>query len=367
MQDSQEKIIETDKDTEEQDRSDEAVNSDGAFYNLEMAEVPYTIFEYLRKITQKKIIVQPDFQRLLVWTDEQKSRFIESVLMNFPIPPMYLNETIDAKYMIIDGLQRTTALGLFYNNKHKLSGLKTLKGFNDKFYEDLPDTLQTKFEDKKLTIFALSPKTPMHVIYDLFNRINTGGTQLNRQEVRNCIYIGESTKLLKELSEKPFFKTAIGNGIKPTRMKDREAILRYLAFRWFNYEDGYKGDMSVFIEEAMKGINNMKEDKILEISNDFKNVMEWSFMIWGRRNFRIPTPSTRGSINVAILESVCNYLSKKGRAFIERNQDALSNNFDKLVLNNQYIEAVSTSTGNRNKVLDRFRIAYDILNEGIND
>jgi len=378
MQDSEENIIEpeknteentieTDKDTEEQDRSEDAVNSGEAFFNLEMAEVPYTIFDYLRRVTQQRIIVQPDFQRLLVWTADQRSRFIESVLMNFPIPPMYLNETVDAKYMIIDGLQRTTALGLFYNNAYKLSGLETLKEYNDIYFRDLPETLQTKFEDKKLTIFALSPRTPMKVIYDLFNRINTGGTQLNRQEVRNCIYIGESTKLLRKLSEEDFFRRAISNGIKPTRMKDREAILRYLSFRWLDYENNYKGDISEFIEEAMKGINRMSAVSVQEMYDDFRYVMEWSYRIWGRQNFRVPTATTRGSINVAILESVCKYLSGKSDDFLERNTEVIRRNFVALLNDDVYFQSVSTSTGNRIKVLDRFRIAATILNFGTND
>ena len=89
----------------------------------------------------------------------------------------------------------------------------------------MPETLQSKFEDKKLTVFVLKPSTPMVVIYDLFNRINTGGTQLNRQEVRNCIFIGKSTQLLKELSGQDYFKLAINEGVKDTRMKDREVVL----------------------------------------------------------------------------------------------------------------------------------------------
>lgn len=90
------------------------------------------------------------------------------------------------------------------------------------------------------------------VVYDIFERVNTGGTQLNRQEIRNCIFAGKATKLLKKLSEQEYFKQAIDYGFSPKRMKDRELILRYLAFKIFDDNEDYQGDMSDFIEEAMK-------------------------------------------------------------------------------------------------------------------
>jgi hypothetical protein len=77
-----------------------------------------------------------------------------------------------------------------------LGGLEALPKYNGETFRSLPETLRSKFEDKKLTIFVLKPSTPMVVIYDLFNRINTGGTQLNRQGF-NCIFIGNSTKLFE--------------------------------------------------------------------------------------------------------------------------------------------------------------------------
>ena len=227
----------------------------------------------------------------------------------------------------------------------------------------MPEPLKSKFEDKKLTVFVLKPSTPMVVIYDLFNRINTGGTQLNRQEVRNCIFIGKSTQLLKELAQEHCFKQAIDWGVRDTRMKDREVALRYLAFRWFDYEKEYSGDMSGFIEAAMKKVNQMNDEDIERMKTDFKRVMTMSYAIWGNKNFRIPTDYTRGTINTAVLESVCNYLSTKSDDFITRNKKVIKNNFEKLLANSIYYDAVTRSTGSKQKVLDRFSIAHDILNQ----
>ena len=365
MTELEQKIIEKDEDTAIEDKNDGGLYPyDPAYENIEIGEDPFSIFEYLRQLEKGKITIQPDFQRNQVWNNIQKSKFIESIILNFPLPPIYLNETKESTYIVIDGLQRSTALQQFYKGIYALTGIEALPKYNGYRFKDLPEILQSKFENKKLTVFILKPSTPMVVIYDLFNRINTGGTQLNRQEVRNCIFIGKSTQLLKELSEQYYFKEAIDWGVKDTRMKDRELVLRYIAFRWFDFQNEYSGDMSDYVETAMKKINKMDESQISQMKVDFEKVMKWSFEIWGNTNFRIPTDYTRGTINTAILESVCNYLSFQEDSFLERNQEIINENFSTLIHAPVYFEAVTKSTGNKAKVLDRFRLAHEILNQG---
>lgn len=365
MTEEENKIIILDDDTYNEDQNDNEGGLypyDPAYENIEIGEDPFSIFEYLRQLKKGKILIQPDFQRKQVWNNKQKSKFIESIILNFPLPPIYLNETKESTYIVIDGLQRSTALKQFYDGEFALVGIEALPKYNTCKFKDLPEVLQSKFEDKKLTVFILKPSTPMVVIYDLFNRINTGGTQLNRQEVRNCIFIGKSTQLLKELSEQQYFKQAISSGVSDTRMKDREVILRYLTFRWFNYENEYSGDMSDFVEAAMKKINQKDDLKIQEMQNDFQRVMKISYSIWHDKNFRIPTESTRGTINIAIFETVSNYISSKNDDFINVNKAIIKRNYTTLIHNKTYFEAVTKSTANKAKVLDRFRLAHEILN-----
>jgi hypothetical protein len=357
-------VLELDQDTSVEDKNDGGLYPyDPAYENIEIGENPFSIFEYLRQLEKGKITIQPDFQRNQVWNNVQKSKFIESIILNFPLPPMYLNETKESTYIVIDGLQRSTALQQFYEGGFALTGIEALPKYNGDKFKDLPEILQSKFENKKLTVFILKPSTPMVVIYDLFNRINTGGTQLNRQEVRNCIFIGKATQLLKELSEEDYFKEATNWGVKGTRMKDREVILRYVAFRWFNFQNEYNSDMSDYVETAMKKINKMEEPQVQEIRSDFERVMRWSYNIWGTGNFRIPTDRTRGTINTAILETVCNYISYRDDSFLDRNVDTIRTNYSTLISNEIYFEAVTKSTGNKAKVLDRFRLVNEILNQ----
>jgi len=358
-------IIETDEDTFVEDKSDDGglYPYDPAYTDIEISETPFSVYEYLRQLNKGKIVIQPDFQRNEVWNPTQKSKFIESIILNFPLPPIYLNETTESKYIVIDGLQRTTALFEYCKNDFALSGIEALPKYNNDKFEDLPEILRSKIEDKKLTVFVLKPSTPLVVIYDLFNRINTGGTQLNRQEVRNCIFIGHSTKLLKELSEEDYFKQAIDNGVSPKRMKDREVILRYISFRWSDYKSKYTGDMSEFVEKMMVRLNKSEIEELNKIKNDFKRVMNWSFKIWGKKNFRIPTEKSKGTINTAVLESVSNYLSYQSDNFLEENRKTIELNYSNLIEDQNYFQSVTRSTGNKTKVMDRFRIVHELLHE----
>lgn len=365
-------IIETDEDTEDVDNTEEEHKLKTVIYDplktsLDIQEDKFSIYEYMRKYDKKQLVIDPDYQRNIVWKNAQMSRFIESIMLNFPLPAMYLNQRSDGDFVIIDGLQRTTALHLFIKNQFALKDLKTLGYLNGKKFSELPEAFQTKIEDKNLNMYILKPSTPIDVIYELFDRINTGGTPLNRQEVRNCIFIGKATELLKDLAKTDEFTTAIGYGIDATRMKDQEAILRYLSFHLLDYEKNYQGDLSPFVENAMKVINQMKTEEIERLRTDFIRVMKWAYEILGSKTFRIPIYhengelKLKGFINISILESVCNFISKYSDEFLQKYKTQIANNYDILIQNQEYLNAVKISTGNKAKVHTRFQLAEQIL------
>jgi hypothetical protein len=334
--------------------------------DIDIREDKQSIYQFMRQYDQKKLVIDPDYQRNLVWKPHQMSRFIESIVLNFPLPPLYVNQQIDGRYVIIDGLQRTTTLHKFVNDEFVLSDLVALEKLNGKKFSDLPDEYKAKIEDKNLLLYVIKPSTPIEVIYELFDRINTGGTPLNRQEVRNCIYLGKATDLLKELSKADYFRKAIDNGVSSTRMKDREVVLRYLAFKMFDYEKDYTGDLSEFVENAMKNINKMGEEEIEILRQDFKRVMKLTFEFFGKRNFRFPIinkdgNTSRGFINTSMLESVAYFFSIKSDDFLRTNKDKIIENFDELLKTLTYIDAVRFSTGSKFRVVNRFRLAQEIL------
>ncbi|MGD1909516.1 MAG: DUF262 domain-containing protein [Rivularia sp. (in: cyanobacteria)] len=359
-------VILTDEDILEED----SVNSGGLYpydpteADIDIRDDPQSVFEFMRKYDNGKLIIDPDFQRNVVWRLEQKSQFIESVILNFPLPPWYVNQTKDGKYIIVDGLQRTTALHEFVNDKFILTGLEALtklNGYKFSKLKELPGDYQTKIEDKKLIIYIIRPSVPIEVVYDIFNRVNTKGTQLKRQEIRNCIYSGESTKLLKELSEEDYFKTAIDNGVSSKRMRDREVILRYLAFKIFDYKQDYQGNLNYFVEDAMRKINLMSDEDINKLKQDFERVMKKTFDFFGNKNFRLPSVKNRGIINIAIFESVCNFFSVYSDDFLEINKKTIIENFNCLLENEDYLDSIKNSTSSKSKVIARFELAKEIL------
>lgn len=359
-------VVLTDEDILEEDSSDSGglYPYDPTEADIDIRDDPQSVFELMRKYDNGKLIIDPDFQRNVVWRLEQKSQFIESVILNFPLPPWYVNQTKDGKYIIVDGLQRTTALHEFVNDEFDLTGLEALtqlNGYNFSELKELPGDYQTRIEDKKLIIYIIRPSVPVKVVYDIFNRVNTQGTQLKRQEVRNCIYSGKSTQLLKELSEQEYFKKAIDNGVSSKRMRDREVILRYLAFKIFDYKDDYQGDLNDFVEKAMRQINLMSDEKISQLKKDFERVMRTTFEFFGNQNFRLPSGKNRGKINIAIFESVSYFFSISSDDFLERNKENISKNFNKLLENEEYLDSIKNSTSSKSRVITRFKLAQEIL------
>jgi hypothetical protein len=334
---------------------------------VDIKEDRFSVFELLRKLSQDKVLMNPDFQRNLVWKQFQKSQFIESIILNVPLPPLYFRKELDGKYIIVDGLQRTSTLKAFLSEepteRFALEGLEALPQLNGKFFNILDDDLKTRVEDKSLLVYVLQPSVPMLVVYDIFNRINTGGTQLERQEIRNCIFIGKSTTLLKKLAESSEFKHAIDFGISPSRMKDREAVLRCLAFKIFNYYEDFNNSMDDFLERAMKKINRMSSDEIRDLESGFLRVMTWTFDFFGNKNFRLPTEHSRGRINIAIMESVSYFFWHSADSFLSGRMSEITHNYHHVLLKDpRYVESVRFSTGATSKVKERFALAQQILN-----
>lgn len=327
---------------------------------IDIKEDRFTVFELIRKIKGEKVIMNPEFQRKLVWKQQQKSQFIESIILNVPLPPFYYKKNLEGKFIIVDGLQRTSTLQSFLNNEFSLQGLNALTQLNNSYFGNLEEALRTRIEDKSLLIYVVQPSVPMVVVYDIFNRINTGGTQLERQEIRNCIFIGESTRLLQRLSNREEFKKAIDWGIPDTRMKDREAILRCIAFTIMDYKIEYNNSMDEFLENAMKKLNKMSTNEIHDIENTFIRIMELTYESFGRNNFRLPTEFSRGRINIAVMETIYYFYSRNiGNSLISQNR--ILENYHNLINDDEYTDSVRYSTGSSTKVKTRFRRAIEIL------
>lgn len=359
-------VIETDEDTPEEYTDENAglYPYDPLQKDIDIRENPYSIFELKRRCDQKKIILDPEFQRNPnVWNQDQKSKFIESIILNFPLPYWYVKQTKNGEYIVVDGLQRTLTIRDFIDNKFKLTGLKFLPELNDCSFDDLKQITgdyETRIEDKKISLYVIPYSAPPNILYEIFERVNTGGTQLQRQELRNCIFTGKSTNLLKELSEEDYFRQAIDYGFSPKRMKDRELILHYLAFKICK---DYQGDMNDFLEKTMQKINEMSEEQIDEIKKDFKRVMSLTYDFFGKENFRLPTNRGRGKVNMIMFESISYFFSTHDDQFLKQHKETIKQNFVKLRENPEYVGSIKQVRNDKNTVIKRFYLAQEILGD----
>lgn len=270
---------------------------------IKIEKAQYSVFEMKRRYDRGVICIDPDFQRNDVWGQKQKSELIESVIMGIPLPLIYLAENADGRLVVVDGRQRLTTFFEFLDNKFRLRDLKILKTINGMNIQDLDNNKMysryvTMIEDTQLVVQIIKYPTKDRVRFDIFDRVNRGGTPLNKQEMRNALYQGKATELLKRLASAESFKRATGGGVSGKRMKDKYIILRAVCF--YLYFSGkmsdcngkpveYRSDMEDFLGTGMQLFNQMQDNRIREIEYLFDATMNRAFMCRGADGFRIPT------------------------------------------------------------------------------
>ncbi len=267
----------------------------------------YSAFEIKRMAEETgDLVIAPPFQRRLVWKMDQKRELIESILMGIPMPVVYVFEDENGQKQVVDGRQRISTIISFMNNEFKLDKLKMLPSFNGQKFQDLNPLYKSKVERYQIPVYIIEPPTPERVKYDIFDRVNRGGTQLNHQEMRNALYQGYSTELLKKISKSDSFKKATGNGVKPARMRDQYIILRFFAFylqRTVNLKFRYKSNIDELLAETMKHLNAMQASEVESLQQLFITAMNRSYSILGPDGFRFaPANINRRPVNMALFE-----------------------------------------------------------------
>lgn len=335
----------------------------------------FSLFELKRRFDNKErqdIIIDPEFQRNSVWDNRQKCELIESILMGIPLPVIYLFEQKDGKKQVVDGRQRLTTIFDYINNEFTLTNLKILHDENTKKFEKLKPLYQGKIEDFQLQAYIIQPPTPERVKYDIFDRVNRGGTRLTNQEMRNALYQGKSTVLLKELAESTEFKNATGKAISDKRMKGRYIILRALSFyilqkKWFENSDFkdlvYKSDIDDFLAKTMSFINDLSDDKIEYLQKIFLQAMKNSYKTLGADGFRFDKKGNKNvkrPINMALFEALTylfldDNIDYSNNDLIKNKIDALKTEFDESNFSNQ----IDSST----KVNYRFSRINELIKE----
>ncbi len=370
--------LEARENKETTDEENEEVYPDA---EVNISRESFSAFQLKRKHDQKPPMLKldPDFQREFLWNEKQKSELIESIIMGIPLPLIYVKEDENGVFIIVDGRQRLTTLFDFMNDKFSLKSLRMLYDINRKKFSGLTQKQKNRIEECQLSLHVIKNPTKDRVTFDLFDRVNRGGTRLNNQEMRNALYQGNATKLLKELSASKNFKKATENSIYTKRMKDRYLILRFIAFYlWRNKklldvitdeQVEYKSDIEDFLSKTMLFLNNdISEDIIKKLPNIFEDAMKNSFKLFGKGCFRLPKKSQQGPrrpINMALFETISYFSAElKNNQLIDINKNNLiKKKYKELIRDEEYVFALTHSVDSNIRIEERFKKIEDKIEE----
>lgn len=224
--------------------------------------VDFTFGEIVNLHNDNEIVIQPEYQRLFRWSDEQKSRLIESILIELPIPPIFLIENEIGVLELIDGLQRVSSVLQFISadtinlEPLTLGGCDLMPELNGRKFEDLEMVQRLRVKRTPIRAIIIRKGGDQFIKYELFKRLNTGGSLLSPQEIRNCssrmVEGGEKFYgFLKQLSDYENFKKSIVRLDENAQQQkgDEELVLRFFAVK--NYTQGYKGNIKEWLDDYM--------------------------------------------------------------------------------------------------------------------
>ena len=326
-----------------------------------------------------RLVIQPNYQRKYVWDAKKASKLIESILINIPIPIIYLAATKDNKINVIDGQQRLTSVfsfidGSFPDGKaFKLSGLNVYSELNGKAYRDLEESLQNKISDYSIRTITFSADSNPDLQYEIFSRLNTGSVALNDQELRNCIYRGKFNELIKELASDEAYLKLLGMKTPHKRMKDVELVLRFIAFYEKSYIN-YSSPVKKFLNDTMREKNNIADADAKRIKEAFKKAVTNLTYLLGENSFRrFKMDGVNGSweknrLNVALFGILMDSMARLETTVLMRHLDAIREAYIDLMVSNQdFINSIMINTSDTPVVNRRFEIWRNTLNSIIQD
>ena len=317
-----------------------------------------TIYDVIRRIDQGRYVMDPEFQRELVWDSDKQSKLIESVIMRIPLPVFYLAEDDDGRMVILDGLQRLTTFQLFMKDELRLR-LQSREELDGKQFSDLSSKLQNRVEDCNLTFYILDSKVPERARLDIFERVN-GGVPLTRQQMRNSLFMGEATRFLKNEVATDIFREATGNSLNRKTMRDREFVNRFCAFQVLPISD-YQGDMDDFLAKCLRKMNGMAPSDLARLSDEFRTGLSNNLVLFGRHAFRkhgLDADRERRSVlNASFWDVMSTGLSRYSGDLVGVLAEPLREAVQGLLKDGDFNTAITYGPNDASKVRTRFQMS----------
>ncbi|MDE0040680.1 MAG: DUF262 domain-containing protein [Gammaproteobacteria bacterium] len=362
-------FLEDDLDIEDEEFEDEsvAVNYDIASYPSD-----FTLSVMVDMWNDGEIII-PDYQREFVWSINQASLLIDSFLSGLPVPPVFFYVDEQNRNIVIDGQQRILSI-VFYlegyfgkESTHgrrqvfRLSGLNGKSPYANMTFNELDKSDQRQLSKsvlRALNIRQLNPSGEGTSAYHIFERLNTGGTPLKPQEIRNCVFRGEFNKMLKEANKDENWRKIIGKRFFDKHQKDVELLLRVFALTGASAR--YEKPMKEFLNQAMKKHDRGTTKKVENFFHVFRKVTEVIVEQMGEKPFHL-----RGPLNVSALDSVMSVMMENHRNLEERK---LGYDYKKLRDNDEFIECTRINTTDTKTVKERIALVRKYMvyrNDGV--
>jgi len=347
--------------------------------------IEYDLETLVKKIDKNVIKLDPEYQRNHRWNDRMSSRLIESLILNIPVPMIYISQDIDVdedvedipRYSVIDGQQRLTAIYNFMSNKMALEEMQVLTLLNGSFYKDLPPFLIRRLEERTIKCLRIDSTLDPQVKYDIFERLNSGSVKLEAQELRNAIYRGPFNKLIKELAENVDFRVLNQIDLedpesakKVQKMEDVELVLRFFALHNNRYKNLKKG-FKTFLSDAMKEFNSLPEEKLVQFRKKFIETMYLVRHTFGDKAFakyrleKVGTDSEKlhkmSNFNAAVFDALAIAIVDEIDLKTPDFPTSIEQEFLNLFKDRRFFDSVSGSVNDKEKVNYRIEAVKELL------
>lgn len=335
---------------------------------IRIRTVPITAQQIVDRIDYGEINLAPDFQRSSqAWNVEMQSRFIESLLLNIPIPLFYVAADRKDHWDVVDGVQRMSAIHRYTKNEFGLIKLEYMDNVHNLRFNDLSRTFQRRINESAFTVNVIDHETPYDVRLNIFARINTGGVKLTSQEIRHALNRGPARDFLKQLARCDEFVAATGGTVESTRMKDREFVLRFMAFRNSAWKYYSARNLDGFLSKTMAQINQWPESQRLTYSQEFKQSMILCNEIFEGEAFRKPSdgqgrknPISKALFDVWSVNLVIN--KESDQQTLRTHKREINSEFqNKLQYDDLFSKSITSSTASPRSVRIRFEVVQDIV------
>jgi len=329
-------------------------------YQITAYPADLTLRGYLDKSNAEQLTI-PDFQRKYVWDQKRASKLIESFLLGLPVPGVFLYKNKGSnKLSIIDGQQRILSSVRFFQNRFeekifRLIGV--MPKWEGKTYDELDESDRLMLDDTVLRATIVQQLDPDDdsSVYHIFERLNTGGMNLNPMEIRRSVFQGAFANLLEELNENEHWRSILGRPKIDKRLRDVELVLRVVAlqYSW----DTYEKPMKTYLNKFMALVNKKPKEELSGFLEQVRIDFEWAVRIidenLGAKPFHI-----RGPVNYAVLDSIYGAVAN-----LENEPSDLAEQFAALIKDEAFLSAVSISTSDEKVVSARFQKAIDLIKE----